>query len=367
MRILCVEQFPNLGGGQQSLLDLLPAFTDRGWSPRVLLPGRGPLFDVLQQRGYETDCLRLPALSSRRKPPAEMLEYAKELPRLTRAIGRLIDTHRINLIYVNGSRLLPPSAWAARVRRQPLVFHCHSRLTQSWALRVAGSSLRLANARVIGCCLHAAAPLRQYVSPERLQVLYNGVANKTGFRTPIRFPLRHIGVLGRVEPEKGQLEFVRAAQLVHLQNPACRFSIIGSPMFSGTDYYRQVVKEGSGLPIQFLGWQNDPATLFRDLDVLVVPSTPLEATTRVIPEAFAGGVPVVAFPSGGIPEILIDGENGFLAVDGTAEALADRVMSVLQMHTQELFAVVNRARQTWKDRYTLERYQQQVCDLIEAS
>ena len=39
------------------------------------------------------------------------------------------------------------------------------------------------------------------------------------------------------------------------------------------------------------------------LDLLLVPSTGPEATTRVILEAYAAGVPVIAFPSGGIPEV----------------------------------------------------------------
>ena len=43
-----------------------------------------------------------------------------------------------------------------------------------------------------------------------------------------------------------------------------------------------------------------------EIDVLLVPSAPHEATTRVILEAAAAGVPVIAFPSGGIPEVLAE-------------------------------------------------------------
>ena len=46
---------------------------------------------------------------------------------------------------------------------------------------------------------------------------------------------------------------------------------------------------------------------------------------RVVLEAFSAGVPVIAFPAGGIPEAVIDGETGFLTREFTAEALAARI------------------------------------------
>ena len=49
------------------------------------------------------------------------------------------------------------------------------------------------------------------------------------------------------------------------------------------------------------------------LDLLLVPSAGHEATTRVILEAFAAGLPVIAFASGGIPEVVQDGVTGLLA------------------------------------------------------
>jgi glycosyltransferase involved in cell wall biosynthesis len=103
------------------------------------------------------------------------------------------------------------------------------------------------------------------------------------------------------------------------------------------------------------------------LDLLVVPSTPVEATTRIIVEAYAAGVPVVAFPAGGIPEILTNHETGFLAEDSTAEALAARIMSVLQLPSSEITAVVGRARELWQENFSLDLFRKHVCEtLVEA-
>src|SRR6516165_8972428 len=108
------------------------------------------------------------------------------------------------------------------------------------------------------------------------------------------------------------MEFVNAARLLLRNFPECRFIVVGAPLFGDFSYFVRVREAGRDLPIQFLGWQRDVAAVLSDLDVLVVPSGSLDSAPRVILEAFASSVPVVAFPSGGIPEIVRDGSNGFL-------------------------------------------------------
>ncbi|HEY4054501.1 MAG TPA: glycosyltransferase family 4 protein [Terriglobales bacterium] len=364
MNILCVEQFSNWGGGQRSLIDLLPAFFARGWRPHVAVPDEGPFAEAVRRLGYRTETLKCNEYASIRKPPREIGRYARELPRLARSIDDLVQALKVDLIYVNGGRLLPPAAWVARWKAIPLVFHCHSRLLQSSAVFLAGESLRFSRAQMIASCQYAAEPLRTYVDPYRLSVIYNGVAGT--FRASHRVPGRppRIGVIGRIEPEKGQLEFVRAAKLVANQLPECRFTVIGAPMFTGADYYNRVVAAAVGSPIEFCGWQEDVSQVYSTFDLLVVPSTRLEATTRVILEAYSAGVPVVAFPAGGIPEILKDGETGFLAEGSTARALAERILSVLRMHPTEINSVVVKAGRAWQEHYTLDRYRQQICDVL---
>ena len=364
MNLLCIEQFSNWGGGQRSLIDLLPAFSARGWRPHVAVPEEGPFADAVRRLGYRTEVLDCNQYASIRKPPHEICRYVRELPRLARLVHDLVHTLKIDLIYVNGARVLPPAAWVARWKAIPVVFHCHSRLLQSSAIFLAGESLRFSRAQMIASCRYAAEPLRTYMDLHLLSVIYNGVADIGGASHRLQGGPWRIGVIGRIEPEKGQLEFVRAAKVVANHLPECRFAVIGAPMFTGADYYDRVVAAGAGIPIEFCGWQDDVSQVYSNLDLLVVPSTRLEATTRVILEAYSAGVPVIAFPAGGIPEILRDGETGFLAKGLTARALAQRILSVLRMQPAEINAVVVNAKMAWQEHYTLDRYRQQVCDVL---
>ena len=269
---------------------------------------------------------------------------------------------------MNGPRLLPAAALAARAASIPLVFHSHHRLLQPIAVRLAAESLRWSQARVIACCRFAAEPLRERLNGDGCRVVYNGVAEPSWARRGSGSPKSwNIGVIGRVEPEKGQMGFVEAARILSAEFAACRFIIAGAPMFSGPDYLERVKDASRRLPIEFHGWQDDIGAVFSKLDLLVVPSSDIDSTPRVVIEAFSAGIPVVAFPSGGIPEIVEDGKTGFLASAASPAALAARIRSVLLMESGPLREVAESAREAWRAKYTLDRYQEEVAEVIGAS
>lgn len=364
MNILCVEQFSNLGGGQLALIGLLPAFRERGWRVRVALPGDGPFAAKIRELHTAIDILPSGSYANGRKTLRDAARYTREMPKWRRAIDRLLADHKIDLLYVNGPRLLPAASLAARQRSVPLIFHCHNRITQPAAILAAGQALRISRARVVACCHFAAEPLRPYMDADSLSVLYNGVAPLEAIGKTPASRLRRIGVIGRIDPEKGQMDFIQAAHLLIRKFPDCTFFLAGAATFSNNEYFDRVVQASEGLPVHFMGWQNDIVDVFSSLDLLVVPSTPVDAAPRVIVEAFAARVPMVAFASGGIPEIVENDVTGFLTDAGTPEALARRMGDVMTMDPEGLHSVVDAAYKSWLTNYTLDAYQQRVSDLL---
>lgn len=362
MNILALDQFSDLGGAQQCLLDLVPAMHAEGWHVTCAVPGDGKLIQKLRGLGATVDSLRLARLTSGRKTPIDFLRFAMDVPRLSRDIARLAAN--ADLIYVNGPRMLPAAAWAARKLRRPLVFHCHNHLTENSARKLAGLSLQLASARVIACCRYVARPLWPFIDPGRMHVLYNGSAETAAAKLP--GDERRLGMIGRISPEKGQLEFVQAVRLLMHKRTGGSFVICGAPLFSDREaqkYLERVRESARGLPVEFSGWQEDIGATLAQLDMLVVPSLREPGAPRVVLEAFAARVPVVAFVSGGIPEIVINNKTGFLVEPPTAEALAARLEALLDA-PGELRGVADRAYETWKEKYTLERYRREVLAII---
>jgi glycosyltransferase involved in cell wall biosynthesis len=365
MNILFLDQFSTIGGGQRSLLELLSSIRKRGWNARVALPADGRFSEAVRASGLGVDFIQCAAYTAAKKRPADFARYVWEFRQMTKEIGTLASNHRIDLLYVNGPRLLPPAALVARAASIPLVFHSHHRLLQPVAVHLAGEALRWSRARVIACCRFAAEPLRRHVGDDDCRVIYNGVARPSWNRSFLTSEWSwNVGVIGRIEPEKGQLEFVAAARILSAEFPSCRFIVAGAPLFSGPGYLERVKAASRMLPFEFYGWQDNIGTVFSKLDLLVVPSSDIDSTPRVVIEAFSAGIPVVAFPSGGIPEIIEDQKTGFLASDTSPVALAARIRSILLMGSRPLREVADRGNEAWRKKYTLDRYQQEVAEVI---
>jgi glycosyltransferase involved in cell wall biosynthesis len=360
MNILFLDQFSDLGGAQRCLIELLPAVRDRGWQAHVAAPGDGPLRDRALTLGASYRQIASGPYQSGGKSLSDFFHFVRELPKLANEIATLAADSHAEIVYVNGPRLLPAARFGLP-NGIPIVFHCHSYLRQRYAAALAGISLASATAKVIASCRFVAGPLRPYINST---VIYNGVDSCEAGSRPARPSTNRIGVLGRIAPEKGQLDFLKAARLLpsHYQ-----FVICGAPLFSNPSalsYFERVREQAAGLPVEFLGWRDDVSAVLSTLDLLVVPSAPGEATTRVILEAFAAGVPVVASNSGGIPEIVSDGETGFLTPPCNPAQLAARIRAAM-VNPSALHRIADNAQRAVRERHTLGQYQAQIMSVLE--
>jgi glycosyltransferase involved in cell wall biosynthesis len=374
VNVLFLDQFSALGGAQQCLLDLLPAIEERGWKARAAVPPGGQLVGLLRAKGVEVEEIRFGPYRSGKKSAGDILRFAADTPALAAKIADLLERVPTELIYVNGPRMLIPAALGAH-GRVPILFHAHHAIAQRSAAYIEGLALKHSRATVAACCEAVALPLRKWVAGERIHVIPNGTADM-GFRV---CPLpdgrgsmgrgsgvaegdrgARIGVIGRISPEKGQVEFLRAAALLIARVPETKFVICGAPLFGDRSYYLEVLRLAGHLPVEFLDWQEDVAGVMRALDVLVIPSGQ-EGMPRVLLEAFSAGVPVVAFPVGGMTEVIEDGVTGFLASGDLAATLEE----VLGSGPQRLATVARNARRQWERRYTVETYRMGITNLME--
>ncbi|MCD8497628.1 MAG: glycosyltransferase family 4 protein [Alphaproteobacteria bacterium] len=79
--------------------------------------------------------------------------------------------------------------------------------------------------------------------------------------------------------------------------------------------------------LTFTGFVNDPQKILAGFDILIAPAEN-EAFGRVLVEAMALGVPVIASKSGGHVEIIEDGKTGFLCTPDEAQSFADKVITL---------------------------------------
>ena len=371
MNILCLDQFGELGGAQRCLLDLIPAMTGCGWRVHVAAPGSGQLAERAAALGAFVDPIRSGPYSSGGKTLRDMARFAAEAPRLAGEIRGLVSRYDADLIYVNGPRLLPAAALAVGngARRGPRVlFHSHS-LLSGLARRVAGRSLAMLCAAMVASCRFVAVPLLPYSGDRGIRVVYNGVRRISLPSRPRAADEFRIGVIGRISPEKGQADFLRAARVLHEAAVQCRFVVCGAPLFSNPAarrYCTELEQLAEDLPVEFAGWTEDVEGVLARLDLLVVPSAAIDATPRVILEAFAAGVPVVAFASGGIPEIVEHGVTGSLVEERSPKALAFAIHDAMEAPGR-LREVAEKARAKARTEFSLDRFRAEMIQAIEAA
>jgi alpha-maltose-1-phosphate synthase len=174
--------------------------------------------------------------------------------------------------------------------------------------------------------------------PARTQVIYGGADPERFWPEPGG---ERSGVLfvGRLTPHKGVDRLIRALPA----GAALRVAGSGGhdPRPPERDYPALLARLAEGRDVRFLGpaAEEDLPGLYRGAAVLAMPSVDRTCYGRPVPvsellgltalEAMASGTPVVASRIGGLAEVVVDGETGFLVEPGDLAALGDRLALVL--------------------------------------
>ena len=132
-----------------------------------------------------------------------------------------------------------------------------------------------------------------------------------------------IGMIGRIEPYKGQHVLIAAVDILKKQNMHPTVAMAGAVMDQAyfDKLMRQIQAQGLAEQVKYLGISPEPAKLMSCCDVVVL-TTQCETFGLVLIEAMRAGAAVVGTNAGGVPEIITHNETGLLFEPGKAEQLA---------------------------------------------
>ncbi len=141
-----------------------------------------------------------------------------------------------------------------------------------------------------------------------------------------------IGYVGWLIPIKGVTYLVSAMAKVAEKYPKSLLVLVGKGDDKGEEEVhlrKQVENLGLADKVHFLGWRSDVDEIMGCFDIFVLPSLN-EGMGRVLVEAMAAGLPIVASRVGGIPDLVKDGKNGLLVPPADAPALAKAISDLLK-------------------------------------
>ncbi|MFC2058409.1 glycosyltransferase family 4 protein [Chloroflexota bacterium] len=194
--------------------------------------------------------------------------------------------------------------------------------------------------------------LNRYKS--KILVAERHFVNPSYFKVMKRFDTRGniVGYIGHVSIVKGAMSFAKAIPLLVRKNDDLKFLIVGDGE-SLTDVREYLSSEDCLQKVKITGWTpySEIPKLMNDLKLLVIPSY-TESGPSTDLEAMSCGTPILATKVGHVPDIIIDGENGFIMENNSPECIAENVMRILSYHG--LDNVVDNARRLIEKEYTCE-------------
>ena len=351
MRVLLLSTSMGMGGADQQLLSAAEALRARGWDTRIVsLTALGPMGLQARQRGIPTDSLEMP----------RGIPDPRGMTRLARIIRswkpHILHSHMVHANLM--ARLLRPL-----VPVPVLVSTIHS-IQDGGRLRRLGYRLtdRLADCTSIVSETAAARYVAAgAVSPARLRVIPNGVdtlrfrplpAARAGLRSELGLGDEFAWLaVGRFELAKDYPNMLAAFAKVSSQRPDSRLLLVGrgSLQHETEDLARSL---GVSERVRFLGVRRDVPELMSAADGYVL-SSAWEGMPVVLLEAGAAGIPIVATAVGGNPEVVLDGETGFLVPGRDPGALAQAMLRLADLPSDERRRLGQRGREHIEARYAL--------------
>jgi len=178
-----------------------------------------------------------------------------------------------------------------------------------------------------------------------------------------------VGYIGRLEEGKGVMNFVKAIPLILEKQDNFKFLLGGyGPLY---DRIKERLRSNNlSRKVELIGWipHDKVANYLNELKLLVLPSYS-EGLPTVVLESMACGTPVLATPVGGIPDVIKDGETGFILEDNSPECIAEDVIRAL--NSPNLDEIVINACNIIEEKYTyegaVERYREILNKILEVN
>ena len=318
-----------VAGGERSLLNLIRHLNPTTFRARVACEATEEYVASLEACGTPVERLRFPGL---RPPGPAALRAMRGLTQFCKRVNAAI-------LHANTPRTNLYAALVGRVAKVPVIWHCRNLLEPG--MRDTDRWFAWLPDRII--CNSAAIAARFTSSrwQDRVVTITNGV-DLTEYRpdlsgAAVRAELGWAGrpliaAISRLDPEKGHEVLLEAMRRVVMRCPDARLVIAGraavDPAGRHAGLQRHIENLGLGEVVRLVGFRRDIPQLLAAADICVLPAA-AEACGRVLLEAMAMAKPVVASAVGEMLNIVLDGKTGFLVPEGDPDAIADRIVRLI--------------------------------------
>ena len=345
--ILHTESSQGWGGQELRIIQESLEFMKRGYRMMIACQPESKIFNAAGGKGIPVIALRMRASID----PLASINCA-----------RTIKENRVDLVHTHSSTDSWVCSPAARWSGLPVVRSRHVSTPIGKSPFSRFLYMKLAD-RVItsGDTIKRNMVEGNGYDPQRIVSIPAGIDEKRFSPEVSGDPLRkelHIGrddyLIGNVSilrSWKGHIYLLEAFKALREKIPNFRLVIAGSgPQEKNlTNYIKENGLTGKAI---MTGFREDVPQILKSLDLFILPSYSNEATSQVIPQAMAVGIPVIATTAGGIGEVVTDGETGKLVPPRDAHALSEAIFWAYR-NRDECIRMARKARELVLREFTL--------------
>jgi len=355
IRVLHIVTTLDVGGAEGQLLEVLSRLDKSRFDLSVAwLKGRGELAPAFERFGIRTR-----SLGMRRTLDPAIVRTA--LHHVRRERPHVVHTHLMKADLVG--------ALSARLAGVPVLVstkHNEDRHLRVPPVALAALGVACLADRVVVISDAVRRHLARTIHlPERrtTRILYGYPAPGNGpDREAARRALRRelgldadcpiVATVGRLVPQKGLFDLVKAAALLRDAEPTARYVVVGrGPLRSALE--ARIEELDLGGVVLLAGFRTDVGRVLAGADVMALPSH-WEGFGVVLLEAMTAGVPIVATRVGAIPEVVRDGETGILVAPHDPSGLATAVLRTLR-HPEEAREMGRAGRRRLETEFGIDR------------
>lgn len=334
MKILVISHSAHLGGAERSLLTLIRQLHGKE-EIRVVFPETGELTIELKNLGVKFYVANYSWWTiGGKETPKKNIKDLKKYINEAKKLHKLLLGWKPDIIYTNSS-VVCVGGLLAQMLEVPHVWHIrefgekdHGFIFEYGLKNTSRMIEKLSTATIF----NSKATRREFIEVRNnTNVIYNAVEipkikndpkiNYFKYKNSLK-----VLIAGTISERKGQLDGVKAIATLIEKGTNVELILVGHCNYEELKAKIEGIKYSSKDPsrIQLLDYTNNPYTIFREADLVLVTSKN-EAFGRTILEGWILNKPVVATNSGGIPEIIDDNTTGLLYKPGNIEELSNKI------------------------------------------
>lgn len=340
--ILFIHQSAELYGSDKTLLLLLKNLDKSKFNPVVILPSEGLLKIELEKENIKVVIAPVLKLYRDMLSPKKLINFIKEVKSSVKILDRLNELHKFDIVYSNTLAVLLGLIYAKK-RKIKHIWHVHEIIVHPRIIASTFPILLQKYADIVVCnSLATKENLVKRVSKldNKTVIIYNGVPeNKTiAFSKKEDFGYAEndiiITLVGRISRLKGH-KWLLKTYIKHFANfKNVKLLFVGSPVPNQEFYLHEIeeiiLKNNLIDSVKIIPFTVNLQSIWAITDIAVMPSTEAESFGLVAVEAMYSKKPVVGSNHGGLKEIILNNETGYLIEPNNEQELATALKKLVE-------------------------------------